>query len=213
MAAAAAFVLYVAVTALSLPLAAAMTIAIGALFGFWTGLVIVSFAASIGATLAFLAARHIARDWVAARFGDRLADGIDGAVARRLGPTDRGAFLDIALDFVFYAAVPLGFALADPAANALPAAVLIFAFVGTMSSFLAFSVIAGQRRMRAADYPAKGIYYLGGLTEGAETIAVFVAMCLWPAAFPWLAYGFAAACALTVAARWHMGWTAFAPRR
>jgi phosphatidylglycerophosphate synthase len=60
-------------------------------------------------------------------------------VARLSCPTDRGAFLDIALDFVFYALVPLGFALADPAANALPAAVLIAAFVGTGSSFLAFS--------------------------------------------------------------------------
>jgi phosphatidylglycerophosphate synthase len=146
---------------------------------------------------------------LAAIAANRIADGLDGMIARLHGPTDRGAFLDIALDFVFYAAVPLGFALADPAANALPAVVLIFAFVGTMSSFLAFSVVAGQRGMRAADYPTKGIYYLGGLTEGTETIAVFVAMCLWPAAFSWLAYGFAAACAITTVTRWHMGWTTF----
>ncbi|MFN6979564.1 MAG: TVP38/TMEM64 family protein, partial [Gemmobacter sp.] len=64
-----AFAAYVAVTALSLPVAIWMTLAIGALFGFWTGLLIVSFAASIGATLAFLAARYLARDWVAARLG------------------------------------------------------------------------------------------------------------------------------------------------
>ena len=61
----------------------------------------------------------------------RLADGLDGAVARATQPTDRGAFLDITLDFLFYASVPLAFALVDPAANALAAAVLLAAFVGT----------------------------------------------------------------------------------
>jgi phosphatidylglycerophosphate synthase len=141
---------------------------------------------------------------------NRLADGLDGAVARLAGPTDRGAFLDIALDFVVYASVPVGFALADPAANALPAAVLVAAFVGTMSSFLGFAVIAASRGMRAADYPTKGFYYLGGLTEGAETIALFVAMCLFPEAFPALALVFAAACAITTGMRWRMGWVLFA---
>jgi phosphatidylglycerophosphate synthase len=140
---------------------------------------------------------------------NRLADGLDGAVARLTKPTDRGAFLDIALDFVFYALFPLGFALADPVTNALPAAVLIAAFVGTGSSFLAFATIAAKRGQRAAAFPAKGIYYLGGLTEGFETIAVFIAMCLFPHIFPILAYGYAAACGLTTLLRWHQGWTAF----
>ena len=140
---------------------------------------------------------------------NRLMDGLDGAVARLVGPTDRGAFLDIALDFVFYALVPVGFALQDPAANALPAAVLIAAFVGTGSSFLAFAAIAARRGRTAAAFPQKGIYYLGGLTEGFETIAVFVAMCLFPQAFPVLAWMFAAACAVTTLLRWRMGWTAF----
>ena len=75
----------------------------------------------------------------------RLADGLDGAVARLTQPTDRGAFLDIALDFLFYASIPLAFALADPAANALAAAVLLAAFIGTGSSFLAFAVMAERR--------------------------------------------------------------------
>jgi phosphatidylglycerophosphate synthase len=140
---------------------------------------------------------------------NRIADGLDGAIARATAPTDRGAFLDIGLDFVFYAIFPLGFALADPAANALPAAVLIASFIGTGSSFLAFASIAAKRGKTAADYPNKGIYYLGGLTEGAETIAIFAAMCLFPAAFPLLAYAFAAACALTTLMRWHQGWTVF----
>ena len=143
---------------------------------------------------------------------NRLCDGLDGAVARLTGPTDRGAFLDIALDFVFYALVPLGFAVADPGANALPAAVLIAAFVGTGSSFLAFAAVAAKHGRAAPAYPTKGIYYLGGLTEGFETIALFVAICLFPNLFPLLAYGFAAACALTTVLRWRQGWIAFGDR-
>ena len=140
---------------------------------------------------------------------NRVADGLDGAVARLTAPTDRGAFLDIAFDFFFYSAIPLGFALADPAANALAAAILITAFVGTGSSFLAFAAIAAKRRQLPEGYTAKGIYYLGGLTEGAETIAVFALMCLFPAIFPVLALIFAAACMLTTVIRWHQGWTTF----
>ncbi len=140
---------------------------------------------------------------------NRLADGLDGEVARMAGATDRGAFLDIACDFVFYALFPLGFALADPGANALAAALLIASFVGTGSSFLAFSVIAERRGLTATDSPAKGIFYLGGLTEGAETLGVFVLFCLWPAAFPWLAGAFAAACAVTTLTRWYAGWVLF----
>jgi len=69
---------------------------------------------------------------------NRLADGIDGELARLGTPSDAGGFLDITLDFIFYALFPLGFAFADPAQNALPAAVLIASFVGTGASFLAF---------------------------------------------------------------------------
>ena len=140
---------------------------------------------------------------------NRLLDGLDGAVARIAGATDRGAFADIAFDFAFYAVVPLGFALADPGRNALPAAVLIAAFMGTGSSFLAFAVIAGRRGMTAADYPAKGIYYLRGLTEGTETITFFALVCLWPGAFAVLAYVFTAMCVVTTVLRWRQGWTEF----
>jgi len=139
----------------------------------------------------------------------RLLDGLDGAVARLTQPTDRGAFLDITLDFLFYASIPLAFAVADPGANALPAAVLLAAFMGTASSFLAFAVLAERRGLQSADYPTKGIYYLGGLTEASETLICFALMCLWPAHFAWWAYGFAALCALTVLGRLATGWRAF----
>ncbi len=143
---------------------------------------------------------------------NRLADGLDGAVARLSEPTDRGAFLDIALDFVFYALFPVGFAIHDPAANALSAAVLVGTFMGTGSSFLAFSIIAEKRGLTTHSYPTKGIYYLGGLTEGAETIAIFAAFCLFPAAFPWLAWGYAVLCAITTVTRWVAGWHLFSEK-
>ncbi len=132
---------------------------------------------------------------------NRLADGLDGTIARLTQPTDRGAFLDIALDFLFYSSIPLAFAFADPEANALAAAVLIYAFVGTGSTFLAFAIIAAKRKLSSEAYPTKGFYYLGGLTEATETIAVFLAMCLVPGWFSPLAYGFAALCGVTTITR------------
>ncbi len=120
--------------------------------------------------------------------------------ARRM-PTDRGAFLDITLDFLFYASVPLAFAITDPAANALPAAVLLAAFIGTGSSFLAFAVLAERRGLASAAYPDKGLYYLGGLTEASETLICFALMCVWPERFAWWAYGFAVLCGVTTVAR------------
>ena len=138
----------------------------------------------------------------------RLLDGLDGAVARLTQTSDRGAFLDITLDFLVYASVPLAFALAQPAANALPAAVLLAAFIGTGSSFLAFSVMAERRGLKSDAYPSKGIYYLGGLTEATETLICFALMCLWPMHFAWFAYGFAAMCAMTIATRIAGGWRA-----
>ena len=131
----------------------------------------------------------------------RLADGLDGPLARLTQATDRGAYLDITLDFLFYASVPLAFALADPPSNALPAAVLLAAFIGTGSSFLAFAALAQKRGITSIEYPNKGLYYLGGLTEAGETLLCFALMCLWPAHFRWWAYGFAALCALTTVTR------------
>jgi uncharacterized membrane protein YdjX (TVP38/TMEM64 family) len=66
------FLVYVAVTALSLPVAAALTLAAGALFGRWLGTAVVSIASTLGATLAFLSSRYLLRDWVQRRYGGRL---------------------------------------------------------------------------------------------------------------------------------------------
>ena len=151
--------------------------------------------------------------WIGATLilASRLCDGLDGAVARATTPTDRGGFLDISLDFLFYPAIPLAFAFADPAANALAAAVLLAAFVGTGTCFLAFATIAAKRGLISVDYPDKSFYFLGGLTEATETLVFFVAMCLWPQHFATLALIFAAMCAVTIVSRIFWGWQAFRP--
>jgi phosphatidylglycerophosphate synthase len=131
---------------------------------------------------------------------NRLADGLDGALARRLGPTDLGGYLDIALDFFFYAGVPFFFAVGRPE-FALPAAFLVFSFVGTGSSFLAFSAIAAKRGLSTEAHPRKAIYYLGGLTEGAETIVLFVLICVFPDSFAYFAWVFGGLCWVTTATR------------
>lgn len=144
---------------------------------------------------------------------NRLADGLDGAVARHHRISDFGGYLDIVCDFIVYAAVPFGFALADPAANGVAAAFLILSFVGTGTSFLAFAIIAEKHGIRTSARGAKSFYYLGGLTEGTETMAVFIAMCLWPQAFVWLAVGFGVLCWITTASRVASAWEAFRGER
>ncbi len=131
----------------------------------------------------------------------RLCDALDGAVARQTEATDAGGFLDIALDFLFYAGIVLAFAFAAPRANALPAAVSLMTFVGTTSSFLAFAALAAKRGITSMEYPDKSFYFLGGLAEATETLIIFIAMCIWPRWFPQLAYAFAAICAITTFTR------------
>lgn len=139
---------------------------------------------------------------------NRLADGLDGAVARARGPSDLGGYFDIVADFAFYVSIPLAFGILSPA-NTLPALVLVASFVLTGVSFLAFAVIAAKRGAETAAHGRKSFFYSTGLAEGAETIAVFVAMCLWPAWFASLAYAYAALCVLTVFQRSAMAVSAF----
>lgn len=128
---------------------------------------------------------------------NRLLDGLDGAVARVRGPSDLGGYFDIVADFAFYVSVPLAFGILSHA-NTLPALVLVASFVLTGVSFLAFAVIAGKRGATTEAHGQKSFFYSTGLAEGTETIAVFIAMCLVPAWFAPLAYGYAALCVLTV---------------
>ena len=131
---------------------------------------------------------------------NRLLDGLDGAVARATKLTDFGGYLDIVADFVFYIAIPVGFAFAAPD-NLLPAVVLLASFALTGISFLAFATIAAKRGMETKAHGAKSFFYNTGIAEGAETIAVFIAMCLVPQHFGAIAYGYAIICCLTVIQR------------
>ena len=131
----------------------------------------------------------------------RLADGLDGAVARATTRTDFGGYLDIASDFLFYGAVPFGFVVMDPGANGLAGAFLLLSFYVNGTTFLGYAVLAEKRGMRTDKRGPKSLYFTGGLLEGSETIAFFVLLCLWPAAFAPLAWGFGALCFLTAGAR------------
>ena len=139
---------------------------------------------------------------------NRLADGLDGAIARRTGSTDLGGFLDITLDTIFYSGVPFAFAVSRPE-FALPAAFLIYSFVGTGGSFLAYAVVAGKRKLKSERAGKKTFFYATGLMEGTETVAFFVLFCLFPDDFPVLAWTFGGLCWLTTVLRIAAGVSAF----
>jgi phosphatidylglycerophosphate synthase len=128
---------------------------------------------------------------------NRLADGLDGPIARIFGPTELGGYLDSLADYVFYVAVPIGFAIAAPT-NVWPALLLVASFTLTAVSFLALAAILAGRDMGHGE---KAFTYSTGLMEGGETIAFFLAMCLFPAQFGSLALIFALLCLATVGQR------------
>lgn len=160
--------------------------------------------------LAAVAATALAQYWLAFALvlANRLADGLDGAIARSGRPTDRGGFLDIVLDFFFYGLMVLGFALAAPQ-NALPAAFLLASFVATTASFLAYSTIAAKRGIVTERRGRKSFFHVGGLTEGTETIAFLLLACALPHWFPLMAWIFGAACWVTAVHRLTLGWLDF----
>ena len=154
---------------------------------------------------------------------NRLADGLDGMIARRVAAmgsqsiegkdvvgSDRGGFLDIVLDLLFYAAVPLSFGLLDRERNLLPATVLLFSFFGTSGSFLAYAIVQAKRGgVQRSESGGKSFFYSVGLMEGSETVLFFVAFCLWPERFAVLAWVFAGLCVLTTLQRILAGWCEF----
>ena len=158
-----------------------------------------------GFAIGVLALPFLALGWYGAALAaivlNRLLDGLDGALARRRGLSDAGGFLDISLDFLFYALVPFGPIVADPAQNALAGGWPLLAFIGPGSSFLAFATPPATQPLSKPGNAHKSFYYLGGLTEGTETILLFVLCCLFPAHFTWLAWCFGALCWLTTFTR------------
>jgi len=141
--------------------------------------------------------------WAAALplLASRIADGLDGAVARARGKTDFGGYLDIVCDFLFYAAIPMAFVLRDAEANAVAGAFLLASFYVNGTTFLGFAVLAERRGMETRARGEKSLYFTAGLLEGTETIGFFLILCLVPWAFAPLAWAFGALCFVTAAAR------------
>lgn len=141
--------------------------------------------------------------WAAALplLASRVADGLDGAVARARGKTDFGGYLDIVCDFVFYAAIPMAFVLRDPGVNAVAGAFLLASFYVNGTTFLGFAVLAEKRGMETRGRGEKSLYFTAGFLEGTETIGFFLILCLVPWAFAPLAWAFGALCFVTAGAR------------
>lgn len=158
-----------------------------------------------GFIIGLVAAAAVAFQWywlgLALLLVSRLADGLDGALAKQTQTTDFGGYLDIVLDFAFYGVIPLAFIFADPGQNALAGAVLIFSFYVNGASFLAYASVAEKLKLSTNARGTKSIYFTTGLAEATETLAVFVASCLFPDWFPVLAWIFAAICFYTALAR------------
>ena len=131
----------------------------------------------------------------------RLADGLDGAVARAKGLSDWGGFLDIVCDMVFYAAIPLAFVWRDPSVNGLAGAFLLATFYVNGATFLGYAVLAAKAGLTTTRRGLKTLYFTAGLLEGTETIAFFVAICVWPQVFVPAATVFGVLCLITALAR------------
>ena len=160
----------------------------------------------LGLILGLLAASMIAvglPGWLALMpfLAGRVADGLDGGIARATQKTDLGGFFDIVADFLIYGVVPLAFALRVPQANAVPTSYLLLTFYVNGASFLAYAVLAERRGMQTTLRGEKSLYFTSGLLEGTETIVFFAVICLWPGSFPVLAWVFGSLCLYTTASR------------
>lgn len=135
--------------------------------------------------------------------GNRILDGFDGLIAKRTGKiTALGGYLDITLDFIFYALVAMSFGLAATE-NTAPALILLFSFMGCGTCFLAHGLAVKELQHPAKTY--KLFDYVTGFAEGGEVIFFFTAFCLFPQYFPTLALIFATLCILTIIYRtWHL---------
>jgi phosphatidylglycerophosphate synthase len=159
----------------------------------------------IGLALGLLAAAFIAfgATWVALipLLASRVADGLDGAVARATQKTDFGGYLDISADFLFYGAIPMAFVWADPVANGAAGAFLLTAFYFNGSTFLGYAILAEKKKMQTTAQGVKSLYYSSGILEGAETIGFFVLICLFSSSFVWASWCFGTLCFATGALR------------
>jgi phosphatidylglycerophosphate synthase len=157
------------------------------------------------------AAGAAAQQWyglaLALWLANRVLDGLDGMVARaHARQSDFGGYLDIVLDFVVYAAVPIGLYFGNPGGVAAAALILLLSsFYVNAASWIYLSAILEKRAVGAA---ASGelttVTMPRGLVGGAETIIFYTAFLLWPGLLPWLFTAMAAMVAVGVLLR--LGW-------
>ena len=119
---------------------------------------------------------------------NRVFDGLDGAISRLTGSTDHGGFIDIVFDFIFYAIVPLAFAISSEN-NSLAAVVLLATFLINGVTFLAYAAIKNSKE-ETSNLQTKSFYYSPGIVEGTETFAFFCIFCIFPSYFSIFAYVF-----------------------
>ena len=159
----------------------------------------------IGLCLGLFSALLIALGWsllaLIPLLASRIADGLDGAVARATRKTDFGGYLDIAADFLFYGAIPVAFVFADPLMNGAAGAFLLASFYFNGTSFLGYAILAEKHGHKTDAQGQKSLYYSNGILEGTETIVFFVILCLWPAYFAPVAWAFGALCFVTATLR------------
>ena len=131
----------------------------------------------------------------------RVADGLDGAVARATRKTDFGGYLDITVDFLFYGLIPMAFVWLSPATNGAAGAFLLASFYFNGASFLGYAILAEKHGHKTTAQGQKSLYYSNGILEGTETIAFFVLLCLLPTYFAPLSWGFGTLCFATATLR------------
>ncbi len=129
---------------------------------------------------------------------NRLLDGLDGPVARAIGQTDRGAYLDVVSDFSVYGGFVLGLAIAVPNAR-VSCVVLLFTYYVSGTALLTLSSLLERRRQNDRD--ERSVRLTGGLAEGFETVVVYALFCLLPNATAVIAWTFSTAVAITAIQR------------
>jgi len=114
---------------------------------------------------------------------NRFCDILDGAVAKEGKVTVFGIFLDATLDYMFYAGVIFGFALANSGQNAVAATFLLFGLMSSACSLLAYAIIAYQNKIDTTAQISDSPFYLGGFAQGFETFVALVILCIFPYLF------------------------------
>jgi phosphatidylglycerophosphate synthase len=131
----------------------------------------------------------------------RAFDLMDGAVARiKKTTSDWGGYLDIVLDFIVYAAFPFCFALGQPSGS-LAAGFLLFSYMGTAATFLAFAITAAKRGMTTDQTGEKSFFHQAGLIGATETVLFMLVCCFYPEGFSAFAAVFGILCWITATQR------------